>query len=329
LRASGFAAPRVLLAAFLAFAGSAAARAAELSRTSIVAEYDSGQERFRGADRALNEARLATSDPARARQRVARLEAVLESHPDYPYRPMVRYFLGLNLKLLGEHGRAAEAFEAALEGRPDLAHRTPIMAYLRLARQREFVERAPRFLLAALALLLLVSVLPLFRADPSRVPWRRLGAIYGPAALLWPALLLVLPPLAGTPATGLEGYPRPALVNTGLGQLGDGVLRSLLGYGLAAILAAALVAIGASLLRSRPRRAAATVAGGLLAAALVMALFYVQRCHGRASYDARGRRLVFLVKEIAWKHEVPEEMLPLYDEDFRKKIVEARRAKGR
>lgn len=309
-------------------AGAGRGRAGELDRTSILAEYDSGEERFRNADRTLNEARLATSDPARARRRIAELEAILETHPDYPHRAMVHYFLGLNHQFLGNQGRAAAAFEAALQGRPDLAGRTPIMAYLDMARRRNFADTAPRYLLVALALLLAISVVPLFRADLGRVPWRRLGLVFGIALLLWPAIALLVPLVLGRPTTGIETYPKPTLVNVGLGQTGDAPLRSLLVYGFGAIGATLLVSAGSSAIRSRPWRQAAMAGGALLAGGLVMSLFYVQRCYGRSRYDPQGTRLVFLVKDIAWKKEVPEEMLPLYDEDFRNKIIEARKAAG-
>jgi hypothetical protein len=302
------------------------ARAGELDRTSILAEYDSGEERFKEADRVLNEARLATSDPVKARRRIRELEGILSAHPDYPHRPMVQYFLGLNLQLVGEYGRAAVAFEAALAGKPDLSRRTPVRAYLDLARKKQFAHSAPRYLLGALALVLLASVLPLFRADLGRVPWRRLCFVFGAALLAWTIAVLLVPPLVGVPDGGIEGYPTPTLANVRLGQIGDGVLRSLLSYGLGAILAAGLVSVGTSLIRSRAPRAAAMSGGGLLVAGLIMALFYVQHCYGRCKHYSRGGRLVFLVKDIAWKKEVPDEMLPFYDEDFRRKILEARKA---
>ena len=58
-----------------------------------------------------------------------------------------------------------------------------------------------------------------------------------------------------------------------------------------------------------------------------MGLFGIRYCYADARYDAGSKRIFFLIKNIASKEDVPEEMLPLYDKDFRQKIMESRQKK--
>ena len=276
------------------------------------------------ADAVLNEARANLGDAAAARQRIARLEGVAARFPDYKFRADALYYAGLNWQTLGQDDQAAAAFEAALRVEPDIAKETPIVAYLKAARGHTFVRRANLVLLAVLVAVLVPALGRLTRADAATLPWGRLFAVYGAVVAVWTALVLLLPATLGPPGSGLADFPKPTLSNFRLGQIGDGPLRALLGYGAGAILATLPVVAAAARIRRPGRRIFVTTAGVLAVVTALMGLYGVRHLYADARYSAAGQRLVFLVRSIDTPRDVPDAMLPLYDTNFAARVRAAR-----
>ncbi len=328
------AAATFLLSGLLACA--APARAAEetpapavqpaASATAVVEPgFKSDDPKYADADEALNEARANLGDAASARQRITRLQGVLARYADYKYRADAFYFIGLNAQYLGENKQAVDAFESALRAEPEIANETPIVSYLRAVKSQVFLQVANVLLLVLLAAILLPALLRLTRADAATLPWKRLFAVYAIAAVAWTALVFLLPALLGALKSGLDPFPKPVLSEYCLGQIGDEPLRALLGYGLGAILAT-LPIIAATARISRPgTRRALTSLGVLSVIGALMGLYGIRYLYVNARYQGDSRRVVFLVRSVDSMQDVPDAMLPLYEKDFRQRVLESRK----
>lgn len=281
------------------------------------------------ADIVLNEARANLGDAASARQRIVRLEDMLARFPDYKYRADAYYFVGLNAQLLGENDRAVRAFEDALRAEPGIADETPIASYLRAAKGRTFLRTANVALLALLAVVLLPALWRLTRADGATLPWGRLFAVYVGATAAWIALVYLLPGALGSPHAGMDAFPKPVLSDFRLGQIGDEPLRALLAYGLGAILATLPIVASTARIRRPGLRRMLTILGVLAVVGTLLGLYAIRHLYVNARYQADSNRLVFLVRSIDSIKEVPDEMLPLYDKDFVRKIQESRKPAGK
>ena len=286
-------------------------------------EFKSDNPFYRPADDALNEARMHMGSVESAAERVKRLEAIAAKFPDYAYRADVLYYLGVNNQMLKRYDAAIAAFEAALRAEPDIAKETPIVSYLTTLKGRTFTRQASATLIALLLTSLTLAFWRLTRTD-APVRWGRLSSVYGLTLALWTALVCFLPALLGQPQTGLDPFPKPVLSDACLGQLGDVPLWALLLYGAGAILATLPIVVAASTLKRTPARALLAGLGVLAVAGSIMGLYGIRYCYADTRYDAGSKRVFFLIKNIATKEDVPDEMLPLFDKEFRKKILESR-----
>ena len=324
----------VLLAGLLACA--APARAAEETNAPAVQPtagattvgepvFHSDDPKYADADATLNEARANLGDNAAARQRITRLQGVLARFTDYKYRADVFYFIGLNAQYLGENQQAVAAFESALRTEPEIANETPIVAYLRAARSQVFLQLGNILLLVLLATALLPALLRLTCADTALLPWKRLFAVYAVTAVVWIALVFLLPALLGALKSGLDPFPKPVLSDYRFGQIGDEPLRALFGYGLGAILAT-LPIVAATARIARPGlRWALAVLGVLAVISALMGLYGIRHLYVSARYPGSCSRVVFLVRSVDSMQDVPDAMLPLYEDDFRKRVLESRK----
>ena len=287
--------------------------------------FKSDDPKYAEADALLNEARANLGDAASARQRITRLEAVLAKYPSYKYRADAFYFVGLNAQFLGATDQAIQAFESALRTEPEIADETPILSYLRAAKNQTFLRVANILLLVLLAAALLPALARLTHADAATLPWKRLFTVYAITAVGWTALVLLIPTLLGALKSGLDPFPKPVLSDYRLGQIGDTPLRALLGYGLGAILATLpIVAATARIPRPGLRRAL-TLLGVLAVIGAMMGLYDIRHLYVNARYQNETRRMVFLVRSVDSMQDVPDEMLPLYDDKFRQRILESRK----
>lgn len=292
-------------------------------RVSLLERFDHQDPRFAAGDALLNDCRLTTVDPTVAAQRVMRLEALLAAQPPHPDRALAWYFLGVNQQVCERFGAAADAFDQALELMPSLAQISAIEAYSSSCRKRHLAAVGPLWCGGLGGVFLLLGLVGCLSAPPGAVPWRRLVVAMGAALLIWLLLIPLVPLLMGAPApSALTGYATPVLVTSLPGEIGQRSLWILALYGAVAISAGFVLAAAAARL-PRGRVPTAVLAAGLVAACVV-GVGYFRHFHGR--YHFRDGRLLFLAQEIAWKKDVPAAMLPLFDEDFRARIMEAQAA---
>jgi len=283
--------------------------------------YDSNDPQFVAADELMNQCRLATCNPAQAELRIEQLQNLLATQPDYPHRGMTWYFLGMHQQQLQQYGAAVSSFKQALYADPQLLNRTPIQHYIMRCKRQDITQRGPVIATAiAGTLLLLALIVVLAKPPPGRV-WRRTSLVYGGGLALWLLLVVLVPVAFGPVVSGTGDFPQPVYIGHQLQQPGHQVLWQLLTYGSLALIASALVSLAASRLSARNRAPAAIIAS-LVVIFLILGSGYLRHWHGR--FSIHDGQVVFLVREIAWKQDVPDEMLPLFDEDFRNRIIQAK-----
>ena len=155
--------------------------------------------------------------------------------------------------------------------------------------------------------------------------------IWAVATALWCIIFFVIAYL-DTPSSvpGLEEYPKPVLVNTTLGTMGAHLLWSVFWYGTSCLGVSLLIsAAGAGL--KKKHRLPAILSGIAVFSICTMLLCYFETAYLRGTVvredSLLNRRMNILEKNISWPREIPDRMLPMYDEDFRKKILEKRSGK--
>ena len=276
------------------------------------------------ADVVLEEARSNMGDAAAVRQRIERLQSVLDRFINYKYRADLYYYLGLNEQTLGEYDKAIQAFEAALRTEQQIAVKTPIVSYLKAAKNRTLIRTTNIALIVLLIATLCPALWRLLREDAASLPWKRLFFLYLITVAAYSAVILLLPIALGPVHSGLSSFPKPVLSNFRMGQIGDQPLLALLGYGIGAILATLPVVAAASRLRTPVMKYMAAGVGAGLVVGSVMGLYGIRHLFLNAQYNRAEHRLVFLVKSIDSMKDVPDEMLPMYDDNFRKRILDKR-----
>lgn len=281
--------------------------------------------RYAKADAVFHEAKSNMGDAATAQQRIAEIKAVLKEFPDYKKRAALLYFVGLNEQTLGHYEEAASAYEQALQEAPQLATKTPIMAYLKTAKNHTFIRMTNIVLIALLIAALLPALWRLTLKDSADIVWGRIFAVYAAATAIWVGVVFLLPSLYGTLSTGLENFPKPTLSNFKIGQMGDQPLVDLLAYGIGAILASLPIVAAASRVKKPPTRIGLTVIGFVVVTGSIMGLYGIRHLFASASFSPGKDRLVFMIKSIDSPGKVPDEMLPLYDEHFRQRILDSRK----
>lgn len=302
--------------------------AAELSKTSMLREYKSADAKYAKADAVLNRVRFATANLKRAKGYIRDLEAVIQRYPRYEYKAEAYYFLGVNRKFAHDYTGAVEAFSHALNLKPELAQRAPIDAFIKTSRFEHRAIMIPRFAWGALAI---VAVLGVFLAVKGRA-WehvnRRSMVFAAGCFLVWLIAFFVLSAINTTSqVTGLESYPKPVLVNTTLGTIGDAPFRGILGFGSAAVALSILFSLASSQVSSRAKRHAVNIAASLVASIALMTLCYMRFCYRTAGHieGTAGGRMNIQIKDIVRREDIPDEMLKLYDEEFRNKVLEDRK----
>jgi len=287
-------------------------------------EFKSENPKYHEADVALNEARTHLGSVTSAAERVKRLEGMVAKFPDYEYRADMLYYVGINDQMLQRYDAAIAAFEGALKAEPDIAKETPILSYLTALKGRTFVQQTNVGLLVLLVVSLLLAFGQLMRVNAA-IPWGRLILVYGACVAIWVAIVLVLPLVLGQPRTGLDPFPKPVLSDIALGQMGDAPLRALLWYGAGAILATLPIMVAVATIRRKTLRLLLSMLGPLAVVAAIMGLYGVRYCYNDTRYDREGHRIFFLVKNIATKEDVPDEMLHLYDKSFQQRVLASRK----
>ena len=281
-------------------------------------------DKYPEADSIFRVARTTMKDERNTPEFIASLEQTIAKYPDYPMKGFLLYYLGLNARTKGDFAKATQAFGEALKAKPDLAYKTPVVSYLKTAKNRALLRLINIICIAVLLITLLPSLIVLTRKSASNLPWSRILALYGAVLALWAIVALLLPRLYGSLAIEPGLYPKPTLSNASIGQIGDGALRALLGYGLFAILATLPVIIAASRLKAQAVRTAVSAAGVIAVAGSLMGLYTARHIYTNSRYDGKSNRLVFFIESITDPDSIPGVMFPLFDEKYREHLIKER-----
>jgi len=306
--------------------------AASQPRTNILAEYKSGDSRFAEADAVLNKVRMATVNTVTALQYSEEIEHMLHTYPDYPYKAEAYYFLGLNYKIAAEYSAAKDACEMALKLNHGLEDTTPVKSFIKGA---IFELRAiwyPRYAVIAILVVLLGGVLIMLKSTESpkiSVRYLKFSLI---TVVLWAALFIGISLVnTASSVTHVADYPQPTLINTTIGTIGSAPLAGIFVFGAIGIIALLFFVFTTSTVQSVASRKIVNVSAAIIVSTSTMVLCYMQFCYRNATFIWEGKlhssRMNILVKDLVWRNEIPDEMLELYDEGFRAKVLESRNEK--
>lgn len=284
-------------------------------------------DKYPEADAVFRDTRKSMKNAQNTPEFIATLEQTIAKYPDYPMKGYLLYFLGLNARTHGDYAKAVTAFEDALEAKPDIAYKTPIVSYLKAAKNRAVLKMIRIVCTVLLLLVLVPSLFGLTLKSAGELPWRRILTVYGVTLIIWAAIVFLMPKLYGSLAVEPGLYPNPTLSNTSIGQIGDDALQALLGYGLFAILATLPIIIAAGRIPKQAVRTMASVAGVIVVVGSLMGLYGVRHLYTDSRYDAGSNRLVFFIKSITNPAEIPDEMFSLYDENRRAHFLKDRELK--
>lgn len=299
------------------------------SSQGILRKYETKSTTYTKANTLLNTVKLKTASRSTAQKYIRELEDVIRKYPDYPHLAEAYYFLGVNCQFAGEWNKAINAFSTALELNPALANQTPIQSYLRTSREHYFSEKIPLWLRIGIVLFLIffIALGIYFKSWEHLQP--RVVAAWGGGFVLWMAVY-AWAAFLDTPehVPGLESYPKPVLLNTTLFTEGSEPLKMVFWYGTAAFFGSLLILCSCLGLSKSKKRVGISIVAVLMFSACCMALCYMQTCYMRGETVTRGGvfkwRINIMARNISFVNEIPDKMLPLYDEDFRNKIIKRR-----
>ncbi len=290
----------------------------------VLRKYETESSKYEKANALLNMVKLKTASREKAQTYIRKLEEITTQYPDYPYLAETYYFLGVNCQFAGEWKKAVYAFLTALELKPSLINHTPIQSYLKTAREHYVSDRMPALLRMMIVVLLIFFILAgLYLKSWQRIQFKSVAA-WGLCLLLWLAIF-AWAAFWDNPdsVSGLESFPRPVLLNTTLLSEGSAPLLSLFGYAFAAFLGSLLILCSCLGFTNRIKGLGISICGVVLFSTCCMTLCYMQTCYMKGEAVTRGSicewRIHLMVRNISFVNEIPDRMLPLYDEDFRKK----------
>lgn len=282
-------------------------------------------DKYPAADSIFRIARTSMKNEQNAPEFIAALERTIAKYPDYPMKGYLLYYLGLNARTKGDFPKATHAFEEALKAKPEIAYRTPIVSYLKTAKNGALLRMINIVCIAVLLIILLPSLISLAHKSAADLPWSRIFTVYAVALSLWAITALLLPRLYGSLAIEPGLYPKPTLSNASIGQIGDASLRALLGYGLFAILATLPVIIAASRIKTGTVRTSVSSIGVIAVVCSLMGLYSARHIYTDSRYDGKSNRFVFFIESITDPDKIPDVMFPLFDKKYREHLLEERK----
>lgn len=285
-------------------------------------------DKYPEADSVFRAARKSMKSERNAPEFIAKLEQTIAKYPDYPMKGFLLYYLGLNARTNGDFSKAVKAFEEALKAKPDIAYKTPIVSYLKTAKNRALLRMIYIICSVLLLMALIPSLIGLTQKNAAELPWRRIVTVYGVTLALWAAIAFLLPRLYGSLAIEPGLYPNPTLSNVSIGQIGDASLRALLGYGLFAILATLPIIIATTRIQKQTLKTIVSVIGVMVVIGSSMGLYSTRHIYTDSRYDSESNRLVFFIKSITNPDEIPDVMFPMYDEKRRAHFLKNREVKA-
>ena len=308
----------------------AAAIMTQAATQGIYDDYNSG-EQFSSVDAIMNDVRFETNNLTKVEKRIRQLETALESFPDYPHRAITHYFLGTHHLQLNSYSDAIATLETAHNLMPELGTRTPILKYLATAQENYSKQMITRSALSALAAVIIVCILIGIKTGAGRsfprtayrptvaIACVTFAALAAATFITFPADSKTLSEIFTPPVLSLStvttDYAQPLLM--------------LIAYGAASIILAVLIAFSTTNVKNSLAKYITTLCATAIATSSIMVLFYMNECYDDGKMTGQGvaTQFNFLGKVLIWHHEVPDKMIPLYDENLRQVINEAKKKK--
>jgi len=306
-----------------------AACALSAATQGIYDEYKNGVQ-YNQIDTVMNEVRFDTSNRANVYERVNVLTEAINAHPDYPHLGQAYYFLGAHQMQIDSYSDALESFNKARKLNPGLDTRTPILTYLTKSQENLKKQTIYRITTSVLLSIIIFSVLIMFKTKSYKYLPRKSAAVIVITSITLLAVVVVISMNVESDQEVLsELFTPPVLTLSGTTTAYSQPLWLLIGYGTAAIVLSLFIACSTAGLTNKSVKYIISPLFSVVAAASLMTLFYMNECYDNAQRTGNGigTQFHFLEKLILWHHEVPDEMIHLYDKDLQHIIRDAKKKK--
>ena len=295
----------------------------------IYDDYDTGLN-YKSFDDIMNEVRFETADDVKVSNRIDELELMIQRFPTYPHLSISLYFLGAHHKQSNNNSDAIDAFERALLLNPNLGLRTPILKYLSTVKE-ELFKRTISY--TALLILLLIFTLCISIALKTKAHRDVSKSTLMPGLVLLVlsiSILFVTTYVSSVPDKEQieQIFTPPVFVYYGATNTYSQPILLMLGYGACALLFSLAVVISTLNLNYSSLKYLINTLSATLCSVALMVLFFMNHCYDDAKISGEGiigTQLNFLGKLLIWHHEVPEVMIPLFDENLKQVIIDAKK----
>jgi len=282
---------------------------------------------FSEFDVTMNEVRFETSDSRKAAKRIDDLKQLIEQFANYPHIGIAYYFLGTHLMQLDNYSDAAAVFEKALDNNESLAQRTPIKKYLETSHESHLKQLIRQTAAAALCFVIIFACVIAYTTGAL---CKDIFLLIKPATFVVGfagVVLLLLSFISSSPAKEeIETiFTPPVFTVSGVTSDYSNTLWLLCAYGFCAIALTVATACLTNNLKNRHIKYVCNCVLAILTSSSIMTLFYMNECYddGHLTGEGISSELSFLGKLLIWHHEVPDAMIPLFDDNLQKVIIDA------
>ncbi len=281
-------------------------------------EFDGKYQQF---DKQMNEVRFPSSDIQKVESWINDLEELCNKYPEYPGKASAYYFIGSYSFELKDYARAQKYLNEAKRLQPQLANKTPLNKYLSQSqkeiRQLKIVNSA---MMVIIIWTVVIFAITIYGAKEKRFKKEMLiacavGIVCGLALITaWFAID------TSSSADGMEKfYLTPALIKSTILDNESIPLNALLIYGFVTIIITGLASLASTVL---PRyRLLFPTFTAILIGTCASTIYYQKNCQNtNRTGTGIWKRISFPETPILWHHEVPDEMIKMYDSDMQAMI---------
>lgn len=294
---------------------------------SIYDSYECGTE-FQPFDQLMNEVRFPTTDSQKVEVWINELQRLCEKYPNYPEKAAALYFAG-SYSFEQKNYKSAQKFlvKAKLLN-PELTTKTPLNKYLQdseIKTKQLFMININSYIIVSWSLLILIILL--FGMQNNKFTKRQLvccsaGALFGIITIsLWFSIN------TSASANGLDKfYLEPVLMRSTILQADSSALVNLLLFCIVTILITSFSSLASTVLKRCQLLFPMLTA--IIVGACCSVIYFQQNCQDtHRTGTGLFKRISFPETPVLWHHEVPDEMIKMYDPDMQLTIKAAKEKK--
>ena len=290
----------------------------------IYSKYQTSPE-FAAFDKAMNQARLPSSDANRNNENIELLEGLIQKHSDYPEISAAHFFMGRCNYKMKNYRTAIENYEVALKINPALATLTPVNRFI--ATMKSKVSRQNNIILGLVFLcpwLLMVSVL-FYKSIKRRLVGKK--QIVGFFIGIVVASIVTIVWFSFNTSSSADGfkdlYVTPVFVRSTIFEIGSYPLVVL---AICAFFTSVITAIAtlASAVLPRFRFLFPLVTALVIGSSMSLLYYQYYGLDGDRTGTGIFKRISFPETPIDFHRDIPDEMVYLYDQKMQDLIRKAK-----